>query len=391
MQIPCPGCGQQLPISDELLGKKIRCGGCHVVVDIPKELGADKNGVGAAAAVAVVPLNEMPDEAIAPVQPAPTKSPAAQHPAPVLAQPDGNTSAMLVDCVCGNRSRVPTSSSGTEVRCPGCQRLMRIPNPPAEGNPASISEGSYPTTPLPLPRSGTTAASSVAQAPIDHPYPVQPKQQSTNDNIPIIITAVSCLFGLVLLIGTVIVFDNFSDDPPSANVEPLQEESDSMTTERVDFQEGYSMLLPAGCKQESRQETERGNIVYRFRSEEGYGLTVAIIPDESIDRFSTPPKEIRQAFVKGVPELDLDINVEVQPKHLSLNGMRAVLFRFCEQEVYTGVRFTYLMVVLDTRRKLVLNFAGKHGDDQQITWPHHWYDSLVTLRSEPHVKKPNAI
>ncbi len=218
-----------------------------------------------------------------------------------------------------------------------------------------------------------------------------PKLQPTkNNNIPIIITAVSCLFGLVLLIGTVIVFDNLSDNPPSAAEEPVREESNSMTTERVDFQEGYSMLLPAGCKQESREETERGYIVYRFRSEEGFGLTLAIIPDESIDRFSTPPKTIRQAFVKGVPELDLNIDVEVQPKRMSVDGMRAVLFRFYEQDVYRGVRFTYFMVVLDTGRKLVLNFAGKHGDDDSVTWPQHWYDSLVTLRSERYVKK-NAI
>ncbi len=128
MQIPCPGCGEQLPISDDLLGKKIRCGGCHVVVEIPKELGEHENGVGASATARAIQLSEMPDQAIAPVQSAATKSPAAQHPTPVSVQPDDNTPTMLVECICGNRSRVPTSSSGSEVRCPSCQRRMRIPN-----------------------------------------------------------------------------------------------------------------------------------------------------------------------------------------------------------------------------------------------------------------------
>ncbi len=388
MQIPCPSCGEQLPISDQLLGKKIRCGGCRAVVDIPEELGENENGVGPSATVAAIGSNEMPDQAIAPVPSAPTKSPAAQHPTPASAQSDDNAPTMLVDCVCGNRSRVPTSSAGSEVRCPSCQRLMRIPNPPAERNPTFISGGTFPQTPLP--KSNTIAAASVAQAPLVHPYPVHPKQQPTEiSNTPIIITAVCCLFALMLLIGTAVLLERRSEK--LATAEPVQEESESETADRVSFQEGYSMILPPGCKQESREEIGRGSVVYRFNSEAGFGLTVAIIPDESIDLFSSPPKDIRKAFVKGIKGLDINIDAaEIQPKHLLVNGLRAVMFRFSEEEYYTGVRFTYFMVVLDKGTKLVLSFSGKNGDDKEITWPHHWQDSLVTLRNESYVKKPNA-
>lgn len=163
-------------------------------------------------------------------------------------------------------------------------------------------------------------------------------------------------------------------------------------TERADFQEGYSMELPTGFKQESREETERGYIVYRFRSDEGYRFTLAIIPDESIDRFTAPPQDYSKALVKSVRELSQGIDVEVQPRRVNVDGMKANVFYYWEKETYRGVTFTYLMVAMDRGRKLLLKFAGKYGgyhdQDEDIVLPDHWYDSLLTLRHERGLEEP---
>ena len=355
MQIPCPSCGEQLPITSELLGTKIRCGGCQMVVDIPPQLDHQER-----------------DDA---------------------ESPDDNSPSMLVDCVCGNRSRVPTSSAGSEVRCPSCQQLMRIPRP-SPRDPTFVSGGAFPTS-LPVPASGTKPPTSVTQAPIDHPYPVQHRQSNRDKNeyTAIYITAVLCFFGLVLVIGAGMLVEDVSEPPPTTQVEVVPEKESNPNTTRVEFQEGYSMQIPVGCKQESRQEMEQGPVVYRFRRGHEFAVTVAIIQDETIDRFSRPPKQLRKAYVKGVPELVLDVAADVQPKQITINGMRAVMFRFYERETYRGVKFTYFMVALDQGNKLVLNFHGRYGDqeadDENIQWPHLWYESLLTLRSNSYVEDTN--
>jgi hypothetical protein len=162
--------------------------------------------------------------------------------------------------------------------------------------------------------------------------------------------------------------------------------------ERTVFQEGYSMILPPGFKQESREETERGYIVYRFRSEDGYRFTLAIIPNESIDRFTNLPQNLSKALVKGVRELSEGMDVEVQSVRVTAGVMPATVFRYYEKETYRGVTFTYLMVAMDSGRKIVLKIAGKYGGysehDEDIILPDHWYDSLLTLRHERRFEKP---
>ncbi len=153
------------------------------------------------------------------------------------------------------------------------------------------------------------------------------------------------------------------------------------------------MMLPTGFKQESREETERGYIVYRFRSEEGYRFTLAIILDDSIDRFTMPPRDYSKALVKSVPELSQDIDAEIQPRRETVDGMPATVFHYYEKETYRGVTFTYLMVAMDRGKKLVLKIAGKYGgyhwQDDDIVLPDHWYDSLLTLRHFRRTEKPN--
>jgi hypothetical protein len=379
MQIPCPGCGEQLPLSDELLGKKIRCGGCQRVVDVPTEIRGPEDSVAAADSAAPVEFIQTPEAS------------------PASAQPADNVTTMLVDCACGNRSCVPTSSSGSELRCPSCHRMMRIPNPPAPRLATNLHPGgTLPATPPPvLPKSQTSSA-ALGRSAASQPYRVQPKRQPAS-NLPIIITAVSCLVGLALLIGTAILVDNFSDDLTTANQaantaeEPANEASSLLAAKRVAFQEGYSMSLPVGCEPVSREQTDRGYIVYRFRNEHGLRLTIAIIPSETFARNSKPPQEISQTSVKGVSELNLHADTKVTPTYVVVDRMRAAAFRFYEKQTYsTRFTFTYRMVAMDEGRKLVLNFHGMYGDENSLTPPQHWYDSLLTLRREGNLEKSDA-
>ena len=151
------------------------------------------------------------------------------------------------------------------------------------------------------------------------------------------------------------------------------------------------MILPAGFKQESREETQRGYIVYRFRSEKGYKLTLAMIPTK--DRF--PPKDYSEALVKSVPELSQGIDAELQPTRFTVDGLQANVFFYYEKETYRGVTFTYLMVAMDSGRKLVLKFSGKYGgyheQDESITPPDHWRDSLLSIRRVRRSERPNAL
>lgn len=213
----------------------------------------------------------------------------------------------------------------------------------------------------------------------------QPNQYNTTSikNSTIVITGVSCLLGLILVVATAILFSRVTTAPPSSLVEPVQVER-RPKSELTDFPEGYSMMLPAGFSQESREETERGYIVYRFRSTEGYRLTLAIIPDESIHPFSSPPRDYSDALVGDVPELSKGIDGELIAERLTADGMAATLFRFYEKETYRPATFTFHMVAMDRGRKLVLRISGNYGGyydlSEGVVWPDNWYASLVTLQ-----------
>lgn len=203
-------------------------------------------------------------------------------------------------------------------------------------------------------------------------------------NNAIIITAVSCLCGLILVIGSVILFSSLRKKLSSPSIVDVVPEESGPKLELAELQEGYEMMLPAGFKFFSREETDRGYIVYRFRSPEGYRFTLAIILDESIRRFTSPPKDFSKTLVKGVPELSENVAGEVRPEHVPAGSMPATLFRLYQTETYRGITFIYVMVAMDPGKKIVMRIEGKYGgydaNDEVTDWPDHWYDSLLTLR-----------
>ena len=220
--------------------------------------------------------------------------------------------------------------------------------------------------------------------------PLQSHQRNTgsvsNDsisNFAVIITAVSCLGGLLLVIGATLLLSRWMRIQ-AVPVSDTGQVDSGPKIERTQFQEGYSMILPSGFQQESREDNDRGQVVYRFRSEDGYRMTVAIISDESVARFSSPPQVYSEALVKSVPELSEGIEDEIQGERVIADGMPATCFRFYEKETYRGVVFTYFMVAIDRGTKLVLKIDGKYGgydeNAKNIVMPDHWYDSLLTLK-----------
>jgi len=368
MQIICLSCGKGLSVSNQRQGEKILCDGCDTMIDAIS---------GMPAATAAEPMPGAASHSASAVSPAPETAP--------------GTTELKVTCVCGAQLRV-SASAGNTVRCHSCQRMLTFDNraTPQIADPMPVS---------PVPAAAVTPAFDSASLSRDYSSPAPASRYSipasgepTISNNAIIITAVSCLCVLILVIGTAVLWSALSEE---ANSRPIAESvvaesTGPMKVERTVFQEGYSMVLPTGFKQESREETEQGYIVYRFRDEDGCKITFAIIPDASIYRFTNLPNKPSEAIVEGIPELSEGLDVDVQPTRWSAGGMGAALFRYYEKETYRGVNFTYLMVVMDSGRKLVLKIGGKYGryseHDENIMMPRHWYDALLTFREERKVQ-----
>ena len=213
-------------------------------------------------------------------------------------------------------------------------------------------------------------------------------------NRSIFVTAVSCLLALILIIGTAILISRWMQPQPPVPIEEAVREPEPPEVEAVYFQEGYSIVPPDGFELESREETEDGVIIYRFRGEERCQLTFAIIPDESIDRFTPTPTDYSETVIDSIPELSQDIDGEVAPIRDLVEGMSANIFRFYEKETYRGVRFTYLLVATEPGKKLILKIEGKHGgyheNDTDIAMPEHWLDALKTFRIVPEWEMPST-
>ncbi|MCP4943839.1 MAG: hypothetical protein GY924_17920 [Planctomycetaceae bacterium] len=216
----------------------------------------------------------------------------------------------------------------------------------------------------------------------------RPDQAVRNDSISnntIVIAAILCLGGLIFVIATTLVISKVFYEPPSALTEAEEAKTETPKAPVVtEFKEGYSMILPSGFGRQTRRETAAGDTVYTFTGENGCKLTFALINDDSLDRFSSPPKTYPASLIQHIPELSTGIDGEVAPERVTVGGMPTVLFRFYEKETYRGVVFTYYMVSLDRGKKLALKVAGKHGNysegDSNINMPDHWYDAMLTLK-----------
>ena len=212
------------------------------------------------------------------------------------------------------------------------------------------------------------------------------RNDSISNNAIGIAAILSFGFLLLVIVGTLIISKVF-DDPADTDVIADQAGEQTSTKSLVaEFEEGYSFTLPAGFGQKTRRETADGDVVYGFSGADGCKLTFAIFDDDSSDSLylPTPPKTYAEAVVKSVPELNHQIDGEIQPEHFSLDGMPGVIFRFYEKETYRGVVFTYYMVALDRGKKLVLKTSGKHGKISELAksvqMPDDWYDAMMTLR-----------
>ena len=260
---------------------------------------------------------------------------------------------MQISCPdCGKQLSYDDHQRGTRVLCGRCNSLVEIPVVSNAG----------------------------------HPFPVHaaPKDQISNHTI--IVTAVSCVAGLFVLIAISMLISALTRRSPEPVAEAVEEVTGPAMTRTV-FAEGYSIMLPSGFKQESRDTTERGYTIYRFRTDEGYRFVLAVIPNDSIERWMSPPNEYSKALIKSVPEFSEGVEGDVQPRRINANGMTANIFQYYEKETYRGINFVYYMVAMDRGKKVVLKFYGKYGgyseEAEFFDPPDHWYDALLTLRPTP--------
>ena len=158
------------------------------------------------------------------------------------------------------------------------------------------------------------------------------------------IAAILC-FGFLLMVvaGTLIISKVFSDPVNDATLSTQNRETSVSEPVVAEFQEGYSFALPAGFGKKTRRETADGDVIYVFSGEDGCKLTFAVFDDDSTDSLylPSPPKTYAEAIIEDVPELNHEIDGEIQPEHFSLDGMPGVFFRFYEKETFRGVVFTY--------------------------------------------------
>ncbi|MAI74079.1 MAG: hypothetical protein CMM01_24710 [Rhodopirellula sp.] len=214
-----------------------------------------------------------------------------------------------------------------------------------------------------------------------------PAQTVGNDSISnntIVISAILCLGVLILVVGTTLVISAFFFESTDINSTEKPNQPTAKEAIPTDFNEGYSLIIPPDFGDKRRRETELGDVVYTYTGNDGCKLTFALINDDTLDRFSSPPTNYADALIQRIPELSTAIDGDVAPERVSVNGMPSVMFRFYEKETYRGVIFTYYMVSMDRGKKLALKIAGKHGKysdgDANINMPNQWYDAMLTLK-----------
>ena len=133
LQINCPGCSTKLAVPNEMLGKQIKCPKCQKLL----ALSAPKSA--------------------SPAKPA----------APAAAQ-----ATLTLGCPCGKKLKVPTTSRGKRVRCPGCQKLLQVPGGPG-GTPTATPAPSAAPLPSANPIPAAPLAAPLAAAPAD-PFGTDP-------------------------------------------------------------------------------------------------------------------------------------------------------------------------------------------------------------------------
>lgn len=221
------------------------------------------------------------------------------------------------------------------------------------------------------------------QAQAYKPNDLTVRRDSISNNA-IVISAILCLGGLTGVITTTLIISEVFYEPPENTESASLTKNIAAEVVATEFKEGYSMILPLGFIGKTRRETEGGDVVYSFNGEDGCELTLALINDETLGRFSSPPKTYADSLIPRIPELSTGIDGEVPAERLSVNGMPSVLFRFYEKETFRGVIFTHYMVSMDRGRKIALKIAGKYGnfsdEDSNLNMPAQWYDAMLTLK-----------
>ena len=260
---------------------------------------------------------------------------------------------MQISCPsCGKQLPISNQLRGTSIRCSRCNTLVD-----------DLSA---------LPSSGPRLPS----------YATPNDDKWTNNNA-ILIVAVSCLSGLVLVLSLlgllILVLRDRSDPDLESAPEAIQP-----SVQRTIFEEGYSIILPPGFQKESREESEQGDVIYRFVSNEGYGFTLAIVFDESFNGYDSPPYDLSEALIERIGEFSEGVGAPVHAERINIDGLPASVFQYHEMETYRGITFTRFMVAMDKKKRCFMKFAGKYGDyrkPEDITsFPDEWYDSLLTFR-----------
>ncbi len=212
----------------------------------------------------------------------------------------------------------------------------------------------------------------------------QAVRNSSISNNAIVISAILCLGGLTLVVVSTLITSKLLQKSAEITVSEDSAQQAAESPVVTEFKEGYSMILPLGFSGQNRRETEAGYIIYTVSGDNGCKLSFALINDDTLGRFASPPKTYKDSLIQRIPELSTDIEGEVAPERISINGLPSVLFRFYEKETFRGVVFTYYMVSMDRGKKLVLKIAGKHGNysdqDLNINMPDQWYDAMLTLK-----------
>lgn len=280
---------------------------------------------------------------------------------------------MQITCPgCGCQLPVESHLAGTNIQCGGCNTLVQVPNSPE---------------PIGLPPAAPDAY-------VDPHFARKPVRSDWMGNESLIITAASCLLCVMIVVGIVILTRAYTEpvatEEAVATVEDIEPEAP-----RTFFKEGYSIELPDGFKRQSREKLEEGVTVYRFETEKGYRFTMAIIPDESVDRFSHPPDDLSGALFDGVKDLRYGPKADLKPSKVIVDSMGASIFRYYERETFRGITFTYVMAVLDPGKKLILRFSGRYGgfheDEENFEMPSHWYESLKSFEKGIPVPKKGPV
>ena len=219
------------------------------------------------------------------------------------------------------------------------------------------------------------------------PYAIREKSEARFSNGLIAIVALACFGALSGILTIVLGFDFFStyveSEVSDKSKDAIEQKVEAPTRQQIRHAE-YTFDLPIDYRLVSEETRDNGDLIVRYKGEDGCHCIFSLLTNDQWDRFTNPPATYAEAVIPDIEGLDTELDAELLGQRLGVGGMAGTLFQFYERETFRGIDFTYLLVAMHQGNKLVMKFGGKYKryseNEEFVIMPDHWREYLLTLR-----------